>query len=107
MTTATRIALIAAAAVVVLAVGGMALYMWGLTEAAALSGAAALAIGGAGGVGGRSAARREVERQEQDAADAIGEADAEAVARRDAAIRGASPRERNAALIEEARRRRG
>lgn len=106
MTLATRTALIVAAAVLVLLVLGVALYLWGLSGAAAVTGAAALGLGTAGGGAYRSAQRTEAIRRELEAVAELEADDAELVAARDRALMHGTPRERNAVLIAEARRRR-
>lgn len=100
MTTASRITIIAVVAVLVLVVGGVTLYLWGLERAAmAATGAAGLAL-----ASGAGAARRTTLRQREEVAEEIEEEDAEEVAAVDQALLGSSPKERAEALRQRWRR---
>ena len=103
----SRWAPVAFVAAVVLLIGCAVLVWLELQEAAALTGAAAVALGGSGDAARRSAAREAVKRHEREQIAAIEREAATRQARIDAAIVGGSPRKRNEALIEEAQRRRG
>lgn len=107
MTSASRLAIVATIAVVAVVVLAVALYLWGLSEAAAVTGTAALALGTAGGGAYRSAQRTETVRRERETVEEIEEADAGLAERRAEALLRGTPRERNNAHIAEARRRRG